>query len=120
MALEVLDYLVTAWEGRRALRVGTTRQLGEATPGVEVEAVVAPPPRRADLLGLVEHDRRQPGVLERQGGGNPARTGPDNHDIVLLIHSFPLAHSISREKLCRDPHAASKSPVASCSKIRGM
>ena len=76
MAFDVLDHLVAAGEGRRALEVGTSGQVGEAAPGVEPQAVVARAPRRGDPVGLVEDHRRHPASLRARAEAMPAIPAP--------------------------------------------
>ena len=60
--------------------------------GVQMKPVVMPPPDRADLSGLLQHDDAKPGRAHRHGTSEPRRARTDD-DGVKGRMSWGTRHS---------------------------
>jgi hypothetical protein len=83
VALEVLHHLIPRREHGGAPWEAPAREMRQRAARVEAQPVVAGTPRGADLTRLVQHERPDPGGLQREGDGQAGR--PGTHDGGLAL-----------------------------------
>ena len=74
--------------------------------GVQMEAVVVPPPGRTDIVSLFEHCDVETGAAHRRGTGKPGRARTDKDRVGVLQQALRLSppdllrHFDRQPKLC--------------------
>ena len=119
VALQVLDQLGSRRIFQIAPRHRQSRKAGMSAIGMQVKAVIVPPPDRADGIFLLQDRGTQANGTHAGGAGEACGSGPDN-DYIRILHraSAKLAmRSLVNERCRRTRWQIWRSPVANSHRL---